>query len=297
MYRTIGSLLFFAALASTPVAAANEPLVLAPSSKWTAHYRPDSCRLMRSFGTDKETVFLVINRYHPTDYFQMTVAGAPMVRFNSQTKAKVQFGPDEAVQEQSYHEGALGEYKAIIFMQEFTVDQRDEQPPTEDAFQGSRPESTALSKERLAAIKTLTLQRAGRSPIQLEIGSMDKPFAALSTCIDDLLTGWGIDPAKDKLKRNSPIPLSPPGSWVVSSDYPKGMLWKGQPAIVNFRLMIDEKGGVSSCHIQETTFPKAYDYAVCGSNMRRGKFSPALDADGNPMKSYWRNRVRFQIPG
>ena len=26
-------------------------------------------------------------------------------------------------------------------------------------------------------------------------------------------------------------------------------------------------------------------------------FSFSLDADGNPMKSYWRNRVRFQIPG
>lgn len=74
------------------------------------------------------------------------------------------------------------------------------------------------------------------------------------------------------------------------------MLMQGQPAIVEFRLSVGADGAPLSCHIQSTTRPKEFDEAVCGSLMKRARFSPALDAEAKPMTSYYRNTVRFQIP-
>jgi len=74
------------------------------------------------------------------------------------------------------------------------------------------------------------------------------------------------------------------------------MLYAGQSAIVEFRMIVSDDGSPASCHIQSTTRPKEFDKAVCGSLMKRARFKPALDADGKPLASYYRNTVRFAIP-
>jgi outer membrane biosynthesis protein TonB len=125
---------------------------------------------------------------------------------------------------------------------------------------------------------------------------MRAPLAALDTCIDNLLTSWGIDVEKHKTLSQQTKPLKSPAKWVVSSDYPVGMLSAGQPALVNFRLSIGPDGAPTGCYIQATTRPKEFDNAVCKSVMKRARFSPALDAQGQPLASYYQNSVYFEIP-
>jgi hypothetical protein len=74
------------------------------------------------------------------------------------------------------------------------------------------------------------------------------------------------------------------------------MLSAGQPAIVEFRLSVSADGVPTSCHIQLTTRPKEFDAAVCDSLMRRARFTPALDAEGKPLISYYLNTVKFALP-
>jgi outer membrane biosynthesis protein TonB len=128
----------------------------------------------------------------------------------------------------------------------------------------------------------------------LETGSMRAPLAALDTCIDNLLVSWGVDVEKHKALSKQVEPLQSPGKWVVASDYPSNMLSAGQPALVNFRLSVGTDGVPTACHIQLTTRPKEFDNAVCKSVMRRARFSPALDATGQPLQSYYQNVVRFE---
>jgi len=130
----------------------------------------------------------------------------------------------------------------------------------------------------------------------LEIGSMRGPLAALDTCIDNLLVSWGVDVEKHKTLSKQAKPLQSPGKWIVSSDYPSNMLSAGQPALVNFRLNIGLDGAPTACHIQATTRPKEFDDAVCKSVMRRARFSPAFDAQGQPLASYYQNNVYFSLP-
>jgi len=119
---------------------------------------------------------------------------------------------------------------------------------------------------------------------------------ALLTCTEELLTHWGIDvPAHRKLKQR-PKPKNNPGSWLKPSDYPRDLVAKGAEGIVKFRLMVEETGKVSSCHVQQSTRPAGFDKAVCDTIGRRARFEPALDSEGRPIKSYWRSSARFVMP-
>lgn len=286
-------------LLSQPVAAKKQPLVLKPSSKWIASYDDDSCRLIRQFGTEKQSVTAIFSRFGPGDRFQLTLAGEPFKLRSSSRPARLQFGPTEEVQEISFFVGSLGEdIPALIFSGGMRIaamsDAETKALKTWNKNHAFKFEP--ISAERQAAVTQLSMGRPLRQPVVLEIGSMEKPFSALSSCIEELQTHWGIDVTKHKNLTREAQPDNNPGSWVNANDYPTDMLRRGQPAVVQFRLSIDGAGQVTACHIQRTTRPKEFDDAVCKSLLKRASFLPALDAEEKPIASYWQSTVRFQIP-
>jgi Gram-negative bacterial TonB protein C-terminal len=291
----------FAMLASFNPAFAQtkkEPLVLKPASAWQVDYAEDRCRLARQFGTGDELVLLFFDRYGPTEYFRLMIAGKPVKPMDAKADTILQFGPSEAEQKIMAWQGSLGKLPALIFASNVRV-----APPTpaEDAAatnsdQDDSSDYAPIDEARQKAIRYLTVGKPLRRAVTLETGSMRAPFVALDKCIDNLMTTWGIDAEKHKTLTRNVQPKQSPGKWVVSSDYPLDMLAAGQPAIVEFRLSIGSDGVPTACHIQSTTRPKEFDDAVCKSVMRRARFEPALDAQGQPLASYYRNTVRFQIP-
>ena len=144
-------------------------------------------------------------------------------------------------------------------------------------------------------MRNLTIGVGRSRPLVLKTGSLSKPFEALTTCVDNLVKSWGLDPAIVKTQTRGATPESDPGNWIRSSDYPQGMLMLRQPAIVNFLLNVDANGAVTKCTIQETTYPKAFDDAVCNAVTKRARFKPALDANGQAVASYWQRTVRFVL--
>lgn len=286
------------AMPNTAIAAKPEPLTLKPSSAWHVDYAEDRCRLGRQFGVGEQQTLLFMDRYGPEEYFRLTVSGKLIEASSAAPKAKIQFGPSEAEQELEFLLGNLGNKPAFVFVNRARVappsaselDAINRQP--EQAWAAVQP----ISDDRKKAIKFFRVGKPLGTEVILETGSMRAPLAALDSCIDNLLTTWGIDVAKHKTLMRPVKSLSPPEKWVVSSDYPMKMLMKGQPAIVEFRLNVSPDGTPVSCHIQSTTRPKEFDEAVCGSLMKRARFAPALDAEAKPMASYYRNTVRFAIP-
>lgn len=275
-----------------------EPLVLKPASAWHVDYAEDRCRLARQFGASNEQVYLFIDRYGPTEYFRLTLAGKPVKPMVEKADATVQFGPTEAEQKILSWHGNLGNMPALIFANSIRL-----APPTPLEYAAATKSDkdewidyAPIDEARQKAIKYLTVGKPLRRPVTLETGSMRAPFVALDKCIDNLMTTWGIDTEKHKMLTRATTPQQSPGKWVVSNDYPLNMLSAGQPAIVEFRLSVGADGVPTACHIQSTTRPKEFDDAVCKSVMRRARFDPALDAAGKPLASYYRNTVRFQIP-
>jgi Gram-negative bacterial TonB protein C-terminal len=274
-----------------------KPLVLKPASAWYVDYAEDRCRLAREFGAGDEKVYFFVDRYGPTEYFRLTLAGKSVKTSVEKSDATLQFGPTEAEQKIMVWNGTVGKIPALVFAQSIRV-----APPTPAEFaartKSNKDEWTGyapIDEARQQEIKYLTVGKPLRRPVTLETGSMRAPFVALNTCIDNLMATWGIDIEKHKTLTRQVQPLQSPDKWIVSSDYPPDMLSLGQPALVEFRLSVGADGVPTACHIQSTTRPKEFDNAVCKSVMRRARFDPALDATGKPLASFYRDTVRFQI--
>jgi Gram-negative bacterial TonB protein C-terminal len=280
------------------VAAEKPPLPLQQSSAWNVDYADDRCRLMRKFGTGKDEAYAIFDRYGPTDRFRMTLAGRPFKTIVENGEATVRFGPTEAEQKLKFYRGTLGDMPALVFRSQIRVAPPSvaEQTVIDNAKNGVWIELAPVGPERERAIKSLSVGKPLRQTVVLETGPLQKPFEALAKCVDDLMTTWGIDVERHKTLSQSVRPLTSPGEWIVSRDYPLKMLSAGQPAIVEFRLSVGADGKPASCHIQSTTRPKDFDAAVCESLMRRARFAPALDAGGEPIASYYRNTVNFALP-
>jgi len=72
----VASLIILAlSMPSLASAAAPAPSILKPSSKWQVDYAYERCRLARQFGEGKQTVFLMMDRFGPTDSFRLTISG------------------------------------------------------------------------------------------------------------------------------------------------------------------------------------------------------------------------------
>lgn len=294
----VASLIFVALAIPAPAAvAAPAPLILKPTSAWQVDYAFERCRLVRQFGEGKQTVFLIMDRFAPTDSFRLTISGQPVKIFVEKGDADIQFGPNEQKQQLAFLKGNLGDDPALVF----TRSARIAPPSATEALEMKKADDAeavvllSISEDRQKAVRHLRIGKPLRKPVMLEIGSMRGPLAALDTCIDNLLVSWGVDVEKHKTLTKQAKPLQSPGKWIVSSDYPSNMLSAGQPALVNFRLNIGLDGAPTACHIQATTRPKEFDNAVCKSMMRRARFSPALDSQGQPLASYYQNNVYFRI--
>lgn len=176
-------------------------------------------------------------------------------------------------------------------------DTAEEEKRREDAFQSGEHvyRSPAVTPEQEAAITGWELSGKFLPHGMLETGSMRNVMATVRACTDQLLGEWGLDVARHKGLSVRAQPITSPGTWMTDNDYLRHLAERGMRGIVNFRLMIDAEGGVTACHIQQSTRPAEFDQAVCKGLTRRAKFKPARDADGQPMPSFYRNSVRFMI--
>lgn len=290
------------AAAAFPVHA-KEPLRLAPSSKWNLNYATDSCRMVRSFGTGKDEVLLVLDKFQPGPMLYMTLAGDPVKVRGERRMAVIRFGPNEREQRRPFDKATRGKGVPAVLIDGAVlvagVDEiweaslRWEVEPGEDGPPGTPLPD--IDPARNALVNSLEIDIAGKATIRLDIGAMGKPMAALATCTDALLRDWGVDVAAHRALSRKAIPASNPGRWLNSGDYPSNMLMSGYQGLVHFRLIVDEAGKAKSCHIQQSTRPEEFEQAVCKGIMKRAQFQPALDAAGKPVISYYLNRVRFKM--
>lgn len=300
MTKNLVVFLLIAAVSISPAhgVAAPEPLVLKPSSKWQVDYADERCRLARQFGDGDSAVLLFMDRYGPGEYFRLSVSGKSMKTSVAKGDADVQFGPSEGPQKLAFLNGFLGKAPALVFAGSARMagPSADELLAIKNRSNSEWIELQPISENRQKAVRYLRIGKPLRKEVVLETGSMRPPLAALDTCIDNLLTTWGVDVEKHKNLTSMVTPLGSPGNWIKSADYPLDMLGAGQPALVNFRLSVGPDGVPTACYIQSTTRPKEFDDAVCKSVMKRARFSPAVDAQGQRIASYYQNAVRFQIP-
>ncbi|TZG28128.1 energy transducer TonB [Sphingomonas montanisoli] len=87
-----------------------------------------------------------------------------------------------------------------------------------------------------------------------------------------------------------------PGEWVTPEDYPSGDMRAGNQGTTGFRLEVDAGGKVTNCTVTSSSGFPSLDTKACQMLMRRARFSPAKNTEGQGVPASYSNRVRWQIP-
>jgi len=288
-WRTIAALL--ATIVFLPLSARAADKLLEPSDKWVLNYANDSCRLARSFGQDNDKVVLILDQYQPAGVMDFSLVGNRFKRFMApRVSVSVTFGPGLPPGElRDGITGKLGPEKTAIIM----AGPRDIlNQSTSNRVAGTFEEMQQSTAEQKAAI---TEARVAVSSMRFGLltGPMKAPLDAMRTCMASLVRDWGFDPVQQYALMRHAAPHGSPGNWLTSVDYPKGALAKGANAIVRFRMIVGADGMPTQCFVQQATMSPDFIKLTCDLLMKRARFTPALDATGKPVASYYTNVVRW----
>jgi TonB family protein len=293
--RQIGLALASVSMMLSNSADAEEPERLAPSSKWQVHYADNKCVLGRVFGKDKAAVSLVLEQVAPGDFFRVSIIGSRMGSWNEERTFEVRFGPDEVWQDAGYFRGNYGKDRPAVVVKDSL---RLSPYPAELIERSKRGELVTpepITTAQKAAVRSLDIKYRGRE-INLATGPLDKVFSAMNTCLDALVEKWGFDPKVMATLQRWPMPIDSKRPLLTSADYPFGAVVSGQRGIVIARLNIDPAGNVVACEVQHSSKGDEFGQTVCNALSRRAKFSPAINASGNPVAAYRLQQVTFQFP-
>lgn len=267
-------------------ARASDAEVLAHGGKWIANFDEGACELFAPFGYGESQVSLRISKFAPGDAFVLSVYGKRFDAIRSGANVKVEFGPGGAEREADTLRADVKENPVLMLGQSDLLGRtyvRDEIPP-------------AISQAQEEAISwvDLTVPKSGK--IRLDLKSMGKPMKVMRTCLQNMVRNWGYDPDVQATLSRKVEAKGNPATWATTNDYPKEMLRQGGQGIVRFRLDIDEIGAVTGCRVQQRTNPDDFAALTCRLMTKRAKFSPALDANGQTVKSFYVNTVRWLLP-
>ncbi len=281
--------IFGLALQPVAAAAADKPAQhFKPTGPWAMEYADEGCRLIRNF-SDGETEFtLAFERFSLGVSLRLGLAGTGLRFARSGNDLDYRYG-DAKVRHSEVLDSVLADGRSAILLPEATLIDEEEAGRLTGA---TLPEVLKAEMETAGRISTITFFRRVGAPIALDLGAMAAPMKAMQRCVDDLVTGWGIDIARLATSKQWPKPTSDPVRWVSPADYPRTMLRAGLGGLVRVRLVIGEDGAIEKCMV-EVAKPGDFEKLVCGNIAKRAKFTPALDAEGKPMRSYWTRSWRF----
>ncbi|WP_169053498.1 energy transducer TonB [Alteraurantiacibacter aquimixticola] len=251
-------------------------------------YAEDSCALRRAFGAEGQEVVIELRQFQPGDGMMFTAYGEPL-----RTRMRPALFRFEPVgEEQSRENAQLLEVEG--FGRGITLD--ISLHPVADGEAEAEPETVAVRETREAAMTGISISGILREETVFQTGSMAAPVGALRNCMDELLTHWGIDVEAHRSLQRQVEPKDYDG-WVhtiVNTGFPRSMIRRGENAIVRVRLIVGTDGRAVSCHIPIAIGHPDFEEAACRTLMDHAKFDPALDANGDPIESYWVTSIAYR---
>jgi Gram-negative bacterial TonB protein C-terminal len=283
MMRSI-ALSFLLATVSVPTSATAEvaEVELPRKGPWQVNYDDNACHLLGQFGEGDSAIAIKLTRYQPDDHFDLMLYGKPLSASGLNAEVQLSLGSSKRPLKLKALAGHAGELPFLMIGGLWIADE----------VQNDSAAPALLSPPQPTDADSLVIQYGGKR-YRLATGSLDKPFAALRTCQTDLVKFWGYDPDVQASLSKGPTPIGNPGRWASWTDFPSRALENRRSGRVKFRLDIDEAGKVTGCHVLEQTNPAEFGVLSCQILTKRGRFKPALDKDGKPVRSFWVSSVTW----
>ena len=246
---------------------------LDPSGPWNIDWSDSQCVAVRSYDLPNRRVSLIV-RPSPmggaTQLLVVTDGNRPAM--GQQVAAWVEGGTQGAIKTSMLAYGISGK-KLSVYLTTLT-------PAQFRTLDGA-------SWLRIAAGSTID-----RSFRVTQLAAVQ---AKLGECIADLNKDWLMTPERIARIKVEPTAVGPLSHYFSSDDYPADAVLQRNSGQVGVHLMIDEKGIIQDCAIEETSGSAARD-GMTGMILRqRAKFKPAIDVDGKPTKSVYGQRVTWKL--
>lgn len=257
-----------------------------PSTPWVVDYGETKCTLRRLFEHDGRELQLDVIRTVPGGELSFAVFSKDIEP--TRHPASVRFSPEgeHAQAQYSFSAGLIGGGHALVFY-ETRVEPKPDSETRELIIIEPAAEDT---------IRMIDVREAFKPGIVIETGELAEPLAALEKCNDDLLAHWGIDVTAHKAlsRQAQPKRLK---NWAkrLQEAYPLGPAIAGLGGRIPLVLIVSENGLVEDCHVVVPIPAKAFEKTSCQKLQRYARFEPALDAAGEPVRSYWKTQVVYQI--
>ncbi|MFL6721051.1 MAG: energy transducer TonB [Sphingomonas sp.] len=140
--------------------------------------------------------------------------------------------------------------------------------------------------------------------LRVEGGGVDDSFtlsqlppvvAELDKCVADLQEFWNIGAAYKSRIASYGEPKQPLRALFSSHDYPVGAMLSHQEGSVKLTFLVDERGQVADCSVDETSGIAVLDTMSCYVISKRAQFTPAMGTNGKPVKSAYSQRINWRL--
>lgn len=265
-----------ATTATTPLSAQTAAEPLAPSGPWAIDYGERGCELKRDFGTGSQLVTITFAQALAPLETGITLRGAGSIAIRDADRVSI-VAPTDGVSESSLSFGAL---RSPL----------PEDPPFAGMFR------SLASFAAVEGAVVLTVADGRRSVASLVLHRISEGLAALRTCQDDLYRMSGIDAAMMRRVAIDAEPFGNEAFWATSDDLPPQFRSLAQPKVVTMRLHIGTVGRATQCWIMISSGESVLDQQACRVMVRRARFTPARDTEGNVVPTIKIRRIRWQAP-
>lgn len=270
---------------AVPAHAEQKEIRLKPASNWLVDWADNNCTLSRKFGT-KDAPFLLTMRAYGRGYLaDIFLAGPNVSAFQRPLDITVAYGAVQPRKIRPQYAMATGYGPAIIF--------------SDPSLQGGEQKDPALAYRRpdpaWGGVDTPVTIANPHQILVLEASGLQPALAALGKCADDLIKQWGLDPEVQASLSRYPKPQNQ-GSWIVriQNSFPSELLTLGSDARVNVRVIVDEAGRPEQCVTAQAFDNVEFKESTCRIIRESARFSPALDAGGKPVRSFYTTTIIYR---
>lgn len=249
--------------------ASAEPLQ--PTGKWVVDFGDNRCVAQRIYGDAAKPVYLLLKASAIGEGLQLSVAVKGPNGYGVQEKAKLSFGGGEPVDHWQLRYGVDKKRVRMVNLAKADV-------------------------ERLAKATELRWDTANLD-YSFPLGPMSNLVKVMEECRAGLGEYWNATPEKVVSLKQEPRTERPIVKLFNNGDYPNQAVFAHQSGTAKVIALVDEKGKLVDCMIVETSGIAVLDVQTCLIMHQRGRFLPAIGADGKPTKGVISQRIRWEMPG
>lgn len=269
------------ALLAAPTTAHGE-MVATPTGPWQAALDDKLCRIERSFEAGGQPHLVILEQTAPGPGFGMALAGASLTGLRGADPVRLAFDAGGQTLEWRARVEPNSQFGQVAILTGLAPIARLDGTP--------RP-FARIDTDILGAMDRITLAQ-GDVSVTFATGTLGDAATVLNECTAQLLRTWGLDPEPQYRLQRLAFPEEPqPLARQMLKVFRNLDLRSGPFEAV---ALVDATGKATGCRVLPGPGYDALDYAACGV-MMKARYLPALDTSGQPVASFWKTRVAYNV--